>query len=171
MNTSNLTGGTQVTMPSAREVRVTRLFHAPRRLVWDAHTQPALLKRWLFGPEGWSLDVCEVDLRAGGKARYEMSKNDGAHTMGWSDTYQEIVPQQRIVSTQLFDEDWTQGETTVTLLFRELGPQKTELELTVLYSSKEARDAALGTGMTVGMEMGYARVDALLEELQAANNP
>jgi uncharacterized protein YndB with AHSA1/START domain len=153
-----------VTTPSDREVRVTRGFDAPKRLVWDAHTKPELLKRWLFGPEGWTLDVCTVDLRPGGKARYEMSKHDGAQTMGWTDVFEEIAPQERIVSRQRFDEDWTQGETTVTLVFTE-NAGKTLLEMTVLYASKEARDGALASGMTIGMEMGYARVDALLMEL------
>jgi uncharacterized protein YndB with AHSA1/START domain len=155
---------TVVTTPSDREILVSRTFDAPRRLVWDAHTKPDLMKRWLFGPDGWSLDVCSVDLRVGGKARFEMTKQDDQFKMGWTDTYTEIVPQQRLVSQQLFDEDWTEGETTVTLVFREAG-DKTVLEMTVLYSSKEARDGAIATGMVDGMEMGYARLDALFPEL------
>ena len=155
---------TTVTTPSDREVLVSRTFNAPRRLVWDAHTKPDLMKRWLFGPDGWSLDVCSVDLRVGGKARFEMTKLDGQFKMGWTDTYTEIVPQERIVSQQLFDEDWTEGETTVTLVFRDAG-DKTVLEMTVLYSSKSARDGAIATGMTEGMEMGYTRLDALFPEL------
>jgi uncharacterized protein YndB with AHSA1/START domain len=157
---------TTVTTPSDREVLVTRAFDAPRRLVWDLHTKPELLKRWLFGPDGWALEVCTVDLRVGGKARFEMTKQDDKFRMGWTDTYTELVPQERIVSRQLFDEDWTQGETTVTLLFRDAG-DKTLLEMTVLYSSKEARDGALNTGMVDGMEMGYARLDKIFEELVA----
>jgi uncharacterized protein YndB with AHSA1/START domain len=155
---------TTVTTPSDREVLVTRAFDAPRRLVWDLHTKPELLKRWLFGPDGWSLEVCTVDLRVGGKGRFEMVKQDDKFRMGWTDTYTEIIPRERLVSRELFDEDWTQGETTVTLLFRDAG-DKTVLEMTVLYSSKEARDGALNTGMVQGMEMGYARLDGILEEL------
>lgn len=158
---------TVVTTPTDREILVTRAFNAPRRLVWDVHTKPELLKRWLFGPDGWSLEVCTVDLRVGGKARFEMTKQDDNFKMGWTDTYTEIVPQERIVSRQIFDEDWTQGETTVTLAFREAG-NKTLLEMTVLYSSRDARDGALNTGMVDGMEMGYARLDRIFGEMLAA---
>ena len=155
---------TIVTTPRDRETCITREFNAPVRLVWDAHTKPDLVKRWLFGPDGWALDICTIDLRVGGKARYEMRRNGGPEAMGWTDTYLEIAHQDRIVATEIFDEDWTGGETTVTLLFRAAG-DKTSLEMTVLYTSQEARDGALQSGMTQGMEMGYARLDTLFTEL------
>ncbi|MGH9367901.1 MAG: SRPBCC domain-containing protein, partial [Thermoanaerobaculia bacterium] len=64
------TGGLKVTAPTEREIVMTRVFDAPRELVFDAHTKPELVKRWLLGPDGWSMPVCEIDLRVGGKYRY-----------------------------------------------------------------------------------------------------
>lgn len=154
----------KVTLPSDREARITRVFNAPRRLVWNAHVKPELVRRWVTGPEGWKMEVCKVDLRAGGSFRYELSKSDGTESMGWGGKFLEISEPEKIVHTELFDEDWTGGETTVTIRFRELAPDKTELDMTVVYVSKEARDAALQTGMTEGMEMSYKNMDALLAE-------
>jgi uncharacterized protein YndB with AHSA1/START domain len=170
------TGKMTVTTPSDCEIHVTRPFNAPRRLLWDVHTKPELLKRWLFGPDGWSLEVCTIDLRVGGKARFEMVKKDkddndpnqigyGMVKMGWTDTYVEIAPQERIVNTQIFDEDWTDGETTITVVFRDAG-DKSVLEMTILYSSKEARDGAIENGVD-GMEIGYGRLDAYFAEIEA----
>ena len=169
-------GKMTVTTPSDREIFVTRGFNAPRRLLWDVHTKPELLKRWLFGPDGWSLEVCTIDLRVGGKARFEMVKRDKGEThpdqigygmtkMGWTDTYVEIVPHELIVNTQIFDEDWTDGETRITVVFRDSGVESV-LEMTILYSSKEARDGAIENGVD-GMEMGYARLDAIFSERTA----
>jgi uncharacterized protein YndB with AHSA1/START domain len=83
--------------------------------------------------------------------------------MGLRGTYREVVPPDRLVHTEIFDEDWTGGETTVTITFTEKDG-KTTCAMTVLYSSKEARDGALKTGMTDGMEMGYARLDRILAD-------
>lgn len=139
---------------------MTRVFDAPRNLVFDCHTKPELVKRWLLGPPGWTMPVCEIDLRVGGKFRYEWQNVDG-RKMGMGGVYREIVSPQRLVHTELFDEDWTGGETLGTLVLTEDGG-KTTLTQTVLYSSKQARDGALGTGMMDGMEAGYARLDELL---------
>ena len=77
------TGTLQVTMPSEREIAMTRVFDAPRRLVFDAYTKPELLKRWAGGPPGWNLVVCEVDLRVGGAWRWVIDGPDGQR-MGWA---------------------------------------------------------------------------------------
>lgn len=157
------TGALSVTTPSDREIVITRVFNAPRHLVYEACTRPELLKRWLFGPPGWSLDVCDLDLRPGGGLRMEWRGSDGAE-MGLSGVYHEVVPPQRIVHTELFDEDWTGGETLVTwALTEEQG--RTTLAMTVLYSSGEARDGALQTPMAEGMGMGYDRLEEVLESL------
>ncbi len=167
------TGKLNVELMGDRELRITRTFDARRQLVFDAHTKPELLKRWLTGPDGWEMAVCEVDLRAGGSFRYELRRNGepveegwdgGPEAMGWGGKFLEVDPPARIVHTELFDEDWTGGETRVTILFRELSPDRTELEMTVLYASKEAREAALQTGMTDGMEMSYVKLDAMCAE-------
>jgi uncharacterized protein YndB with AHSA1/START domain len=155
-----------VTTPGEREILITREFDAPRELVWEAWTQPELVKRWLFGPDGWSLAVCEQDLRPGGALRWVWRFRDGKE-MGLRGTYREIVRPERIVHTELFDEDWTGGETLVTVLFEERAG-RTTVAMTVLYSSKQARDGAASTPMAEGMEMGYKRLDQILAGLRAA---
>lgn len=153
----------KVTTPSDREICMTRTFDAPRRLVFDCWTQPELVKRWLTGPEGWSFSVCEIDLRVGGSYRYVWRNVDGRE-MGMGGVYREIVPAQRLVSVELFDEDWTGGETLNTVVFSEQG-QQTTATTTVLYSSKAARDGALQTGMERGMAASLDRLDAYLASL------
>lgn len=156
-----------VSTPSDREVLVTRSFAAPRALVWRAHTEPALVRRWLFGPPGWSMTTCEIDLRVGGRYRYVLAGPDGA-TMGWGGAYREVVEPERLVSAEILDVDWTGGETVNTLVLADAGAA-TSLTLTILYASKEARDGAVGTGMTVGMDAGYRSLDSVLESLAAAD--
>ena len=153
----------QVATPTDLEVVVTRMFNAPRHAVFRACTEPDLIRRWLLGPPGWTMPVCEVDLRVGGKYRYEWESSDG-EKMGMGGTYLEIAPPERLVTTELFDEDWTGGETVNTLALEERDG-KTMMTTTVRYSSQEARDAALKTGMTEGMEMSYERMDDVLSEL------
>lgn len=143
-----------------REILIVRSFDAPRRLVFEAMTQPTLLRRWLLGPDGWSLDVCEIDLRPGGKYRYLWRKDNRAE-MGMGGVYQEIAPPERIVGTERFDEDWTGGETVSTLLLKEEGGGTT-LTNTILYSSKEARDAVLQSPMAEGLGTSYDRLDGVL---------
>ena len=142
------------------EVTITRDFDAPRQLVWDAHTKPDLLRRWMLGPPGWSMPVCEVDLRVGGAYRYVWRQEDGTE-MGMGGTFREVVEPERIVNTQLFDQDWTGGETVGTLVLIE-ADGRTHMTNTILYASRAARDGALSTGMTEGMEQGYAGLDRLL---------
>ena len=150
----------KVTTPSDREVVMTRVFAAPRRLVFDAWTKPELLKRWLFGPPGWSMVVCDVDLRVGGTYRYVWRGPDGVE-MGMGGVHREIVVPERIVCTQLFDQDWTGGEAVGTLVLSERGGITT-LTNTVRYASPEAREAVLKTPMEQGMAMGYDRLEELL---------
>jgi len=152
-----------VSTPSDREVLITRVFNAPRRLVYDAWTKPALLKRWLHGLDNWTLAVCDMDVRPGGSIRWVWRDPDGKE-MGLKGVYKDVIPPERLVHTELFDEDWTGGETLVTLILTEQAG-RTTCAMTVLYSSLEARDAAIKTGMTDGMEMGYGRLDKLLAEM------
>lgn len=154
------TGKLKVTTPSDLEIAMTRSFDAPRHLVWDAFTKPELAKRWLYGPDKWKLERCELDVRIGGALRYEWHGPDG-EVMGLSGVYREVAPPERMVHTEIFDEDWTGGETLVTTTFTE-EDGKTTVIMTVLYASKEARDGALATAMAQGMEMGYVRLDELL---------
>src|SRR5882724_7531596 len=109
-------GTLQVTLPSDNEIAMTRVFAAPRRLVFDAMTKPELLKRWFYGPPGWSLAVCEVDLRVGGRYRHVWRGPDGTE-MGISGVHREIVVPKRIVATEKFDQSWYPGEAVGTIMF------------------------------------------------------
>jgi uncharacterized protein YndB with AHSA1/START domain len=151
------TGTLQVTTPSDREVVLTRVFDAPRELVYDALTKPELLKRW-FGPRGWSLLVCEVDLRVGGAWRFVLRGPDGSE-MGMRGVYRELVRPERTVHTETFDD--YPGESVVTGVLVERDG-KTTLTGTVLYESKEIRDAVIGSGMEHGAAESY---DKLAEHL------
>lgn len=162
MNTANTL---QVSTPSDREILITRAFNAPRSLVFDCMSKPELVKRWLIGPPGWTLPVCEIDFRVGGRFRYVWRNAEG-QDMGMGGVYREIVRPERIVQTELFDQDWTGGETLGTSVLTEQGGTTT-LNTTVVYSSKEARDGALRSGMTEGMSSGYDKLDVLLVSLQA----
>jgi uncharacterized protein YndB with AHSA1/START domain len=153
-------GGMTITTSGDREVVITRSFNAPRTLVWDAHTKPELIKRWLSGPPGWTLAVCEMDLTVGGKYRWVWHGPHG-EVMGMGGVHRQIAPPEKIVNTQLFDEDWTGGEAIGTLILAERDG-KTTLTNTILYSSREARDAVLKTPMEQGMAMGYDRLAEVL---------
>jgi uncharacterized protein YndB with AHSA1/START domain len=156
-------GKLEITTPSEREIAFTRSFNAPRQLVFDAWTKPELLKRWLYGPNGWSLATCEVELRVGGRYRYVWHHTNG-NEMGMGGIYKEVAPPERLVNTQLFDQDWTGGEAVGTLVLTEKDG-KTITVNTVLYASKQARDGALSTPMADGMEMGYVRMEDILAAL------
>ena len=156
LNTGTLT----VTTPTDREIVLTRVFDAPAHLVYRAFTDPELLKRW-FGPHGWSLTVCEVDLRVGGAWRYVLKGPDGT-TMGMGGVYQEIVPGRRTVHTESFDD--YPGDSVVTTVLTE-HDGKTTLTATVRYESKEVRDAVVESGMEHGAAETYDRLAELLPTL------
>lgn len=155
-----MSGTMRLTTPNDREIVVTRTFDAPRRLVFEAMTQPELVKRWLYGPEEWPIVECEIDLKVGGRIRYAWRHTSGKD-MSLNGTFREILPPERIVHTELFDEDWTGGETEVTAVLAEQGG-RTTMTMTVLYSSKEARDGALATPMEQGMAQSYDRLEQFL---------
>jgi uncharacterized protein YndB with AHSA1/START domain len=153
-------GTLKVTTPSDLEIAMTRVFNAPRRLVYDALTRPELVKQWLLGPPGWTMPVCEIDLRVGGMFRYVWRHADGRE-MGIGGVFREIVPQERIVHTELFDEAWYAGEALVTNVLVEQGG-KTTLTLTSRFESRETRDGVLKSGMERGVAVSYERLDKLL---------
>jgi len=150
----------KLTPAGDREIVVARAFDAPRDLVYDALTRPELLKRWLTGPDGWTMPVCEVDLRVGGKLRIVWRGADGAE-MGMGGVYREIAPPGRIAHTELFDQDWTGGETLVTNRLTERDGQTT-VTMTILYATREVRDAVLRSGMEGGLAASYDRLAELL---------
>lgn len=159
-------GTLQVTTVGDREVRLVREFDAPRRLVWDCFTKPELVRRWLFGPHGWSFLVCDIDLRVGGSYRYVWKKDEDGSEMGMTGVYREIVTHERIVDAQVFDHDWTGGEAIGTVLFIEKNG-RTTVDNTMLYASREARDIVLQSGMKEGMAMGYDRLEEFMATLPA----
>jgi uncharacterized protein YndB with AHSA1/START domain len=156
-------GTLQVTTPTDREIVMSRVFDAPRQLVWKAMVTPELLKRWLGVFDRWKLDVCQIDLRVGGKYRYEWSGPDGAR-MGMGGVYHEITPPSRLVATELFDDPWYPGEAVSTMELREQSGT-TNFTLTVRYASKEIRDGVLQGPMKEGVEAGYDTLAALLKTL------
>jgi uncharacterized protein YndB with AHSA1/START domain len=160
------TGTLQVITPTDREIAMTRVFDAPRRLVFDAWTKPELVKQWLLGPPGWSMPVCEIDRRAGGTYRYVWRSDRDGTEMGMRGVYREIVPPERIVATESFDDPWYPGEALDTTVLVEQGG-KTAVTTTVRYESREARDAVLKTGMEQGVAASYDRLAELLASLRA----
>lgn len=155
----------KVTTPSDREIVMTRVFDAPRQLVYEAHTKPELVKRWLGVRNGWTLPVCEIDLRVGGAYRYVWRSANGVE-MGMGGVFREIVPNARLVATEKFDDAWYAGEALdTTVLTEERG--KTTLTLTVLYESRETRDAVLRTPMEKGVEESYDGLAGLLASTAA----
>ena len=109
----------RVSTPSDREIQVVRDFGAPRQLVFDAFTKPELVRRWLLGPPGWTMPVCEIDLKVGGAYRYVWRKA-GVADMGMGGVFREIVPPGRVVATEKFDESWYAGEAVDTTVFVEV---------------------------------------------------
>jgi uncharacterized protein YndB with AHSA1/START domain len=161
MATENKVGVTTFTTPSDREVVATRAVDAPRARVWAAWTSPEHVTRWLLGPEGWTMPVCEIDLRPGGAWHYGWRGAGGAE-MEMRGVYREVMPPERLVQTESWGGEWP--ETLNTLVLTE-EDGKTTMTCTVLYPSKEARDAALGTGMKEGWSTSYDRLDQYLRTM------
>lgn len=157
------TGTLKIATPTDRELVMTRVFDAPRHLVFDAFTKPELVQRWLLGPDGWSMPVCEIDLRVGGRYRYVWRHANG-NEMGMGGVYREIVTPERLVATEKFDESWYPGEALGTIVLAERDGQTT-LTQTVLYESREARDGVLKSPMEEGVAAGYDRLAELLVAL------
>ena len=148
-----------------RELVIKRAFSAPKELVFQAHTECKHLKRWMFGPDGWSLAVCEIDLKIGGGYRYVWKKD--AIEMGAGGEYREVARPDRLVCTERFDDPWYPGEGLATITFDEAGGVTT-LTNTIRYESKEARDTVLQSPMEEGLSLGYDRLEALLSESATA---
>lgn len=155
-----------VTTQGEREIVVTREFDAPRELVWDCWTVPALIKRWLSGPPGWTMTTCEFDPRVGGAWRF-VSKGPDGFEMGHGGVIKTFDRPDLMVTSEIYDMDWTGGETINTNVFTDIGGGRSRSTLTVTYSSREARDGARATPMAEGMEAGFQSLDRLLKERAA----
>jgi uncharacterized protein YndB with AHSA1/START domain len=154
------TSTTTLTMASDEEIAISRAFDAPRQLVFEAHTNPEHVSQWLLGPEGWTMPVCEIDLRPGGSWHFVWQHADGRR-LDMSGIYREIVSPERIINTERWGPEWP--ETINTMLFTERDGETTVTQI-IRYPSKEARDAALATGMMSGVERSYDLLDALLRK-------
>ena len=152
-------GKLEITLPSDRAIAMTREFNAPRTMVFDAWTKPELVKRWLGAMEGWTMPVCEIDLRVGGTYRYLWRKGD--QDMGMGGVFREIVKPERIVVTEKFDDPWYEGEAVATVMFTEKDGRTTLVE-TVEYASKEVRDAVLQSPMDTGVAASFDRLEEVL---------
>ena len=157
------TGTLVVALPTTQQIVLTRIFNAPRELVFDAFTKPDLLKRW-FGPRGWSLVVCEIDFRVGGGFRFVLRSPEG-NQMGMRGTYCEIEAPFRSVHRESFDD--IPGESEVVTVFTER-EGNTVFTATITYASQEIRDAVIRSGMEYGAAETYDRLAELLELLVAA---
>jgi len=160
----------QVTLPSDTEVSVTRSFHAPRTLVWQAHTVPELARQWLGYP-GWSMPVCEMDVRVGGKYRWRWRSDENGQEFGFVGTFNEVSEPAKLSYDQYYvpgDFDSAMPLDNPTMI-RSTYTEKnaiTTLVTVMDFGSKEARDAAISTGMTDGMEVSYQRLEELIASEQ-----
>ena len=154
-----------VTTPSDQEIRMTRLFNAPRHLVFAAMTRPEHVTQW-WGRlgDGYSVPVCEIDLRVGGRWRFVNRHPHGE--AAFHGEYREIAPPSRLVFTEIFEE----FPDTVSVVTTELTDEggKTRMTATVRYPSLEVRDMVLATGMSAGAGISYDRLEDLVAALQQA---
>jgi len=159
-STAKNVGKLQVSTPSDREIALTRVFNAPRSMVFDAWTKPELIRRWLGVFGKWKFEVCEVDLRVGGKYRYVWSGPDGAN-LAMGGVFREIVRPDRIVCTEVFDDPWYEGDAVDTTTFVE-NDGRTTVTTRVLYASKQVRDSVLKSPMESGVAKSYDVLDEVL---------
>jgi uncharacterized protein YndB with AHSA1/START domain len=154
-------GALKVAARGDRVLVMTRVFAAPRALVFDAFTKPELVQRWLLGPPGWSMPVCEINLRVGGKYRYVWRDDREGTEMRMGGVYREIVVPERLVATERFDQSWYPGEAVGTIVLAEQGG-RTTLTQTLRYESRAARDVVVKSPMETGVAASYDRLAELL---------
>lgn len=154
-------GKLEITLPSDREIAMTRAFNAPRAMVFDAWTTPELVRRWMGAFGGWTMPVCDIDLRVGGTYRFVWRNTDTEMEMGMGGVYREIVVPERIVATEKYDDAWYEGDGSWVVTFTEEDGRTTMVQ-TVTYASKEVRDAVLQSPMETGVAANYDRLEELL---------
>ena len=150
-----------ITKSGDRDLVMTREFDAPRQRVYDAHTKPELVRQWLGALPGWTMPVCDMDVRVGGKYRWVWRNEREGSEMGMGGVYREVKAPERLVTTEKFDEAWYPGESLNTLVLTEKGG-RTTLTQTMRYESAAAREAVIKSGMAEGVNVSYARLDDLL---------
>lgn len=154
-----------VTTPSDREIRITRLFDAPRELVFEAMTKPEHVQHWwgCLG-EGYSVPICEIDLRPGGAWRF-VNRTPKIAEVAFHGVYREVVPPERLVYTEIFEQYPDEVSITTSVLTEE--GAKTRLTMTTLYSSQQVRDMVLKSGMERGAAISFDRLDEIAQTLQS----
>jgi uncharacterized protein YndB with AHSA1/START domain len=152
-----------LTTSGETDIVISRQFFAPARLVYRAWTDPTLVPRWLGKLTGWQMVECTIDLREGGAYRYVWSSDEG-HRMGISGQFIQLIPNVRIVTKELFDEPWHEGDVIATV---ELTEQDgvTTATTTLRYDSQAVRDEVLKSDAAWGIEVSYAGLDELIEVL------
>ena len=161
------TSGTAVlTLPSDTEILMVRDFDAPRELVFKAYTTPELVKRWWAGKRG-NVTVAEIDLRVGGRWRYVMVA-DGGFEVAFHGEYHEIVPNEKLVNTEIFEGAPEGGAALVTCTFEDLDDGRTRLHMLTSVDSQEIRDTIIATGMEGGAQEGLDILEQIAIELNAA---
>ncbi len=158
----------EASLPSDTEVLVKRSFDAPVELVWRAYMEPGLLRRWCSGTPGWSMPVCEMDMRVGGKYRWRWRNDENGQEFGFTGEVLEVDQHAKLVHTQVFDAgdlgvSMGSEPSIITVTFQETNGI-TNVTTTIRYASKADRDAAFSTGMTDGMEISYTLLDEVLKE-------
>lgn len=161
MTTTTSTGTAKVTLPADDQILITRDFAAPPALVWRACTEPDLVRRWWPGKRG-TMQVCEIDLRVGGAWRYLMETADGME-VGFHGEFLELVPNERIVQTEVFDPFPDAGSTNTATL-HDLGGA-TRLEVLVQHQLPEHRDMHINSGMEGGMQESYDALEQVAVSL------
>lgn len=146
-----------------REIVVVRAFNAPRDLVFDAFSKPELVKRWMLGSAGWSMPVCTIDFRVGGKGRYEWKSPDGQHGMALSSEFVEIARPERIVHKEVFDGTPQPVESVITSTFVEKAG-RTTMTMVICYPTPQVRDFMLKSGMEQGMALSFQRLAGMIEK-------
>ncbi|MES2694091.1 MAG: SRPBCC family protein [Verrucomicrobiota bacterium] len=150
-----------ITYPSGNAITVSREFDAPADLVFACHTKPQLVQRWMLGPPGWSMPVCEIALKVGDTYRYIWRNNADGSEFGFTGRFREVEVPTRVVHTESMIGQ--PGEALVTTIFTEHAG-RTTLSVTMSFESPAMRDQVIATGMTDGMAMSYDKLDELLAE-------
>lgn len=148
--------------PEDRTLAVSRSFKAPRQTVFDALTKPEIVRQWMLGPAGWSMTVCEIDLRLGGKYRYVWRQDSDGKTLGMGGVFRQVNAPERFSAYEQFDEPWYPGRAFATTALAQKNDE-TVLFTTIQYESKEIRDGVLKTAMLNGMATHYDKLTELLK--------
>ena len=159
-------GKLQVTLPSDKEILLSRVFDAPRHLVFEAMTRPEYVRRWWCCMDGFTMPICEIDLRVGGKYRYVML-GPGGNEVGFHGEYREIVVPSRVVHTEIF-EPYPDSPALVTMTLEERDG-KTHYQTLVVHQTREARDMHIASGMEKGANVALDRLEEIARSLRVAS--